>query len=167
MTEPIADVTPDASAEPPVKDWQVQAMKWKETVLKAEARSERERANAEAATAKLKEFEDRDLSELQRLQRDRDELSQKLTPLQQENARLSVALDKGLPKTLVGRLQGSTVEEMSADADALMALLGATAQAQTPQPKPDQGQGARPLDAEAQIDADYEAFKKAGLISKK
>lgn len=164
MTEPVAEPTQNEPVEQ-VKDWEAEAKKWKETSLKIEQRANEAAARAkanEAAASKLKEFEDRDLSELQKLQRDRDELSQQLTPLQQENARLSVALDKGLPRTLVGRLQGATVEELSADADALMALLGTqnAAPTPTPQPRPDQGQGARPVDADAALDAEYEAFKK-------
>ena len=39
---------------------------------------------------------------------------------------LEVALDKGLSATLVPRLQGSTREEIEADADALAALLNPT-----------------------------------------
>jgi hypothetical protein len=147
-------------------DWEAEAKKWKETSLKIEARANTAAAEAKAnadAARKLKEFEDRDLSELQKLQRDRDELSGKLTPLQQENARLLVALDKGMPKELAARLQGSTPEELAADADALMALIGSPAPVPVPgmpQPRPDLSQGPRPLDARTADEAEFAQHEK-------
>src|SRR6478736_1305352 len=155
---PTPEPQPQTPAEPPAAaaatDWEAEAKKWKDITLKAEARAN---SNADAAK-KLKEIEDRDLSELQKLQRDRDELSQKLTPLQQENARLNVALDKGLPKALAGRLQGTTVEELTADAEALMALLSKPAQPVVPQPRPDPSQGAQAQSVDGD-DALWEQYK--------
>jgi hypothetical protein len=52
--------------------------------------------------------------------------SSKLSALETEKARLEVALDKGLPKELVSRLVGNTPEELSADAEALLALVTPT-----------------------------------------
>jgi predicted nucleic acid-binding Zn-ribbon protein len=144
----------EAEVAPSEMDWKAEAEKWKAFSRKNEDAA---KANA-AAAAKLKEFEDRDLSELQKLQRDRDELSQKLTPLQQENARLHVALDKGLPKALAGRLQGSTVEELTADAEALMALVTQPVAPVVPQPRPDQSQGPQPSSVNTD-DALWEQYK--------
>jgi hypothetical protein len=150
QAEPVE--TPPAAAE--VVDYKAEAEKWKAITLKAEARAN---ANAEAAK-KLKEIQDGELSDFQKLQRDRDELSQKLTPLQQENARLHVALDKGLPKALAGWLQGTTPEELAADADALKALLAAPVEPVVPQPRPDPSQGAQPSAVNTD-DALYEQYK--------
>jgi hypothetical protein len=51
-------------------------------------------------------------------------VSARVTDLERENARLKVALDKGLPKELVPRLVGNNEEELATDADSLLALLG-------------------------------------------
>lgn len=59
-----------------------------------------------------------------------------------ENLRFRVALEKGLPANLVGRLQGSTVEEVTADADTLLALIKPAAPADPRAPKPNPAQGA-------------------------
>jgi hypothetical protein len=53
--------------------------------------------NAEAAR-KLKEIEDRDLSELQKAQRDREEALTRLQAIEREALRNRVALAKGLPR---------------------------------------------------------------------
>lgn len=50
--------------------------------------------------------------------------------LEQENLRLRVALDMGLPGRLVDRLRGSTQEEIEADAKELMDLMGIKPKAQ-------------------------------------
>ena len=162
MTEPVVPADPAAvdPVTPVVTDWEAEAKKWKDTSLKIEARANSAAAEAKAnaaAVAKLKEIEDRDLSELQKLQRDRDELTQRLTPLQQENARLHVAFDKGLPKALAGRLQGSTAEELAADADALLALLNK--QDAPLNPRPDPSQGPQQMSPTAVEDAEYAAFR--------
>ena len=47
---------------------------------------------------------------------------------------LAVAVEMGLPVNLVGRLQGSTPEEMKADAESLIRLLGSPQQQQQPKP---------------------------------
>jgi hypothetical protein len=103
------------------------------------------KANKEAETLrlKLKEIEDRDKTEAQKLaervaaaEQERDAL--KLTAMRQR-----IALEKGLPPQLADRLKGGTEEEMSADADALLELVPVGAADGTPGPRPDLSQGAR------------------------
>lgn len=70
--------------------------------------------------------------------------------------RLEVAAAKGLTPQQAARLQGSTVEELTADADSLIALFPAVpAGPRTPAPDPSQGaRGGQPgPDLQAQIEA--------------
>lgn len=62
-------------------------------------------------------------------------------PLQAENLRLKVAIAKQLPVDLVDRLRGSTENELAADADKLLELVGSTSTGgqQQRQSDPDQG----------------------------
>jgi hypothetical protein len=103
------------------------------------------KANKEAETLrlKLKEIEDRDKTEAQKLaervtaaEQERDAL--KLTAMRQR-----IALEKGLPPQLADRLKGSTEDEMSEDAEALLALVPAASDSAFPGPRPDLSQGAR------------------------
>lgn len=86
------------------------------------------KANEEAKQARLriKEFEDRDKSDQERLAEKASELEGKLTTAEANAARFEIALEKGLTKSQAKRLVGSTREELEADADELLADLGAT-----------------------------------------
>jgi chromosome segregation ATPase len=64
------------------------------------------------------------LTELKEAREGSEGTSARVTDLERENARLKVAIDKGVPKELVSRLVGSNEEELAADADQLLALLG-------------------------------------------
>jgi len=122
---------------------------------KAKAREQEKRAKADAdAATKLKEIEDRDLSELEKAQRAAKEYGDELAALKARALRNEVALAKGIPAELAGRLQGETEEELAADADKLLALVG------TPKRtlQPDKGQGARETSAEADADAEYRKY---------
>lgn len=52
-----------------------------------------------------------------------DEKDGRISTLEAENLRLSVGYELGLPRELVGRLQGSTRDELIADAEALVKLV--------------------------------------------
>lgn len=54
---------------------------------------------------------------------------QKITALEATNLRYEVAFDLGLPKEIAMRLQGATKDEMVADAEALVKLVGGRAPA--------------------------------------
>ena len=87
-----------------------------------EVKAALKKANEEAKNLrlKLKEFEDRDKTEAERI-------SERLAAAEQralDADRLEIALDKGLTKGQAKRLVGSTREELEADADELLADLG-------------------------------------------
>lgn len=77
-----------------------------------------------AKAGKLDEIETANQSDLEKVTSERDTLKGELTPLQTENLRLRVALDKKLPPELIDRLKGSNKEEMESDADELLKLVG-------------------------------------------
>lgn len=100
-----------------------------------------------AKAEKFDQLEAEKQSDLERLEARATEAEGKLTPLQQQNARLSVAIQKGLVGDrafLVDRLKGETEEELAADAESLLEQFGNG----TPSP-PDFGGGARKPAAEA------------------
>lgn len=84
------------------------------------------KANKEAETfrLKLKEIEDRDKSDTEKLTERTRELESNLTSAQATALRYEIALDKGIPKSIASRLQGATREEMEADADELLKTIG-------------------------------------------
>lgn len=84
-----------------------------------------------AKAEKLDELEESQRSETERLIKERDGLKEKLSPLETENLRLRVALDKKLPAPLIDRLQGGSKEEMETDADELLKLVGTGESEQT------------------------------------
>jgi hypothetical protein len=97
----------------------------------------RERRQRQALEKRLKDFEDRDLTELQKAQKQATEASKQLEELQRESLRQRVALKAGIPAEHIHRLQGSTEQELAADAAELAKLL-------TPKgPRPDPSQGSR------------------------
>lgn len=77
-----------------------------------------------AKAERLDELEEAQRTETEKLANERDGLKEKLGPLETENLRLRVALDKNLPSQLIDRLKGGTKEEMETDADELMKLVG-------------------------------------------
>jgi hypothetical protein len=78
---------------------------------------------------RLQEFEDRDKTEAQKLAEAKATAESEAATAKQELLRYKVAANKKLPAELAARLRGSTEEEMAADADSLLEVLG---QRQTP-----------------------------------
>lgn len=108
--------------------------------IPAEVKRALQKANKEAETLrlKLKDFEDRDKTDAQKLQEERDALKFELENLSLQALRREVADEKGLTLAQAKRLIGTTREEMEADADDLLATF--------PKTKPvfgDVGQGPR------------------------
>lgn len=80
----------------------------------------------------LQEFQDRDKTEAQRLTDAKSAAEQRAASAEQQLLRFKVAAAKNLPANLAARLQGSTEEEMTADAESLLEILGAQQQRSTP-----------------------------------
>lgn len=107
------------------------------------------RSRVKDAEPKLAEYDrlvEASKTELEKAQ----EVAGKVAPLEAENLRLRVALEKGLTGDkagLITRLQGETREELAADADQLLSMFATpagpeAAATQTPKPNPAQGASA-------------------------
>jgi hypothetical protein len=87
-----------------------------------------------------------------------DDLQQQTSALGSENLRLKVGYELGLPLNLVNRLQGSTREELVADAEALVELVSPAKPAPTPgRPVPALKPGATAEDITPAVDDSYPA----------
>lgn len=106
--------------------------------------AERKRAAAAEKTAKssqkqiedlsrqLQEFQDRDKTDAQKLTDAKTAAEKTAADAQARLMRYEVAAAKKLPAEWAARLQGSTQEDLEADADALMQALGTQQQRQAP-----------------------------------
>jgi len=121
MSEQVAESTPQPQEGQPepttfdaeyVKNLRAQAAKYR-----TEAK-----ANADAA-ARLAALEESQKTEAQKLAEERDAIKAERDALRGEAMRARVALSKGLAADLADRLRGSTEEELSEDADRLLALV--------------------------------------------
>ena len=104
----------------------------RDAIRKERAAARAEKKRADELAGRLKELEDRDKTDQQKLAEERDALKSQLPSLESENLRLKVALAKGLVGDLAfiaDRLHGSTQKELEADADALLEKLGARSHA--------------------------------------
>jgi hypothetical protein len=136
------DATPIAemSAEHQAAYWKHQSRKHEQRASAAPDAAELERlraAEAELATRKAAE-----LTETERLQAERDaaaaEAATAKATAEAATRRalvLEVAAEKGLTPAQSARLQGSTKEELEADADALLSMFGNAGAGQTPPPR--------------------------------
>lgn len=120
------DVQPPATGD---KDWQAEAEKWKQFARKHEEQS---KANAEKAR-RLDELEEANKTELQKAADRAAAAEARAAEIEARAMRAEVAAAKGVPVAL---LSGSTVEELEASADALLAF-------RNDKPKPDFGGGNR------------------------
>jgi len=105
------------------------------------ARKAAEKSVAEV-TARLKQLETANLSDLERAQREATEAKDALVALTKQALRDRVALTKGVPADLAEFLSGDTEDEMAAKADVLLARLKAPT---GPIPDPSQGSHGAPL----------------------
>ncbi|WP_406160972.1 DUF4355 domain-containing protein [Streptomyces canus] len=125
--KPVADMEPAHQ----VAYWKHHARKHEQRANAAPDATELERLRK--ADADLKARQAAELSETERLQKERDDAAAEAASAKAERdaaARealvLRIAADKGLTTAQASRLQGSTKEELEADADALKELFGAS-----------------------------------------
>lgn len=107
-------------------------------------KAERDRAAAAERSLRAKEAELADAtSRLGAFEAQIGDLTKQVTDRDLVNTRLTIGLEKGLSKAHIDRLQGSTPEELAADADELIRLFPPATAATSTTPKPDPSQGAR------------------------
>ena len=133
---------------------------------KAMSRKNEQQAKANAAAAKkLAEIEERDLTELQKAQRDAETAKREAETARREAMTLRVAAQMGIAH-LADRLRGTTIEEFEADAELLLQLLPAQPQPHAAQQQPkDPGQGkapSKPGGYQAGIDLYHKLHPKKG-----
>lgn len=113
-----AQVSGAAAETEQVKDWEAEAKKWKELSRRNEARA---KENAEKARL-FDEHEEQGKSELQKALDKAAQAEARVKALEVQAVRAQVAAAKGVDVDL---LSGSTLEELEASADRLLAWRGA------------------------------------------
>lgn len=93
--------------------------------IPVEVKTALKKANKEAETLrlKLKEYEDRDKTELQRLEERAAEAERAAAEREVQLLRYQVGAAAGLPADLIERLRGNSMEELASDAEKLQALF--------------------------------------------
>lgn len=117
-TEPDQPDAPEAE-EQDEPDWRkdFDADKAAERIRKLQSEAKNLRTRAKEAEEKAKGADEKD---------------NRISTLEAENLRLSVGYELGLPRELVGRLQGATREELITDAEALVKLVRPAAGSRKP-----------------------------------
>ena len=116
---------------------------------------------------KVDEFETKDLSEIDRLKRENEQLKSKPvedTETKLENARLKLAIDNGLTVAQARRLIGTTPEELEADLPNLLEDLGPRKSDQKDPPKGTFKTGNDKLDDPFSMDEDLGSFDKRAAL---
>lgn len=121
-------------------------------VLTKERRAAREAVRrADAAELKLRELDDAKKSDVDRANERATRAEERLAQVESRALRAEVAAAKGLPPNLAARLQGSTQEELEADADELLSVVGTPKT--TTRRDPDQGRRDTPARGEADMNS--------------
>lgn len=150
QTEPPAA---EPIADSPVKDWEAEAKKW-------QAMSRETEKKAATNAKRLREIEERDMSELDLAKKQAAETAAELAEIRRQN----VLLSKGISADLTPPPPAAGPDDWAAYADRLLAWRGtipSAAPTALPQPRPDRSQGATPIDGAAAEEAAYQAI--AGL----
>lgn len=137
QTETVVDVA-QAEAEPTEAPAETTESSKPDVPIEVKKALSKANKEAEQLRLKLKEYEDRDKTEAQKLQEERDALKAELDALVLDSLRREVADEKGLTPAQAKRLVGSTREELEADADAVLEVFPVKAR-----PYGDVGQGQR------------------------
>lgn len=123
--EPTGSQSPSPAPE---RDWKAEADKWK-----ALARKHEDTAKAHSSAAqRLAEIEEAQKTAEQKLTDRATAAEREAEQARTKLLRYEIAAKKKLPAEWAARLQGSTPEELEADADQLLQALGAQQQRQTP-----------------------------------
>lgn len=136
MTQPITSPAPEPqggpppAVQPPTPPWgaddQFDAQRAWSLIQGLRGDVEKQKARVQELTPyeqKARDLEDAQKTEAQRLTEQLAAAQAEAATARSEALRLKVATAKGLPAAFAARLQGGTEEEMSADADALLAAF--------------------------------------------
>ena len=132
VTDPTPEPQPEAPQEGEPKadtlDDLPDELSWvRDEVKKARGEAAKYRTQlreVEPLAKRAQELEDAQKSDQQRLSEQLDTARSEGSTAKAEAARLRVAIEKGVPAALVDRLRGDTAEDLAADADALLELVG-------------------------------------------
>jgi len=106
---------------------------------------------SDAAESKLRELDDAKKSDVDKANERAQRAEERLAQVESRALRAEVAAAKGLPANLAARLQGSTRDEIEADADDLLAVVGTP---KTPSRRdPDQGRRDTPARGAADMNS--------------
>lgn len=95
--------------------------------------------DAERQRKQLKQYEDRDKTELQRAQETAQASEARVAEAEAKLTRYEVAAEKGLDADLAGFLPSGSREDMETAADRLLEKIAARAEPRKPKPDPSQG----------------------------
>ena len=95
----------------------------------------REREQRQQLESRLKEIEDRDKSDSEKLTDKLTAAEQRASQAEREAMRLQVAYAKGLTPAQAKRLVGDTIDDLEADADEIIEAFTPATDEQTPAPK--------------------------------
>lgn len=151
--DPTAAAAPDgetpAQAEP---DWKAEARKW-------ESRAKENKQKAD----QFDHLQEANKTEAQKQADALAQAQQQASESQQALLRYEVGAAKGVPANLIGRLQGSTREELETDADALLAAFPASSGTPTAtKPVATLASGATSVDQQQPVDSN-EALRRLFL----
>lgn len=119
------DDAPPEGADEPTEEFDLARAKAKIAKANTEAANLRKRVKElEAAEAKLRDLEDANKSEQQKLAERAEAAERKLAEAEARILRMEVAAAKGLSPSQAKRLVGATREELESDADELLADFG-------------------------------------------
>lgn len=124
--------------------------------------AERQRAaafqrQANEYKARLEAIEAEKLSDIERARKAAEEANARAEQAERNAMRRQIALEKGVPASLVDRLRGDTADEIAADADSLLELVNAPRN-----PKPDLSQGPKDSPASSAPRDQFAAFIQRG-----
>lgn len=125
------------------------AMKTIQNLRDFEKEAKKQLKELDALKADRAKKEQAEMTELQKLQKQADELAQHNAKLSADILRRDVIAESGLPPVFASRLQGSTKEEMLADAEELKKALP-TIQTKAPHLPPTNPANAQSVETDAQ-----------------
>jgi chromosome segregation ATPase len=121
-TAPVETTAPPAQQESP-ETLKAELEKVRLALKEANKEAAQRRKQLEAIESEKTKTSQGELSELQKLQQQVQELASKLAGKEKAETRRAIAERTGLPAALADRLQGETPEELEADAKAMLAAL--------------------------------------------